>query len=139
MDTERLTEDLLLLTRLLKPLKHTDLTPEQYWLLRRLQRAGSLSIGELAQELGITAGSATVACKRLEKIDLVIRTRQSEDERVVLVSLTEQGHEKIEQVREQRRASLARLLSALDTTEQQELQRLIEKLLAAAEEQGMEK
>jgi Transcriptional regulators len=139
MNTERLTEDLLLLTRLLRPLRHTDLTPEQYWLLRRLQCSGPHSISELAQGLGITTGSATVACKRLEKAGLVTRVRQTEDERVVHVSLTEQGRTQIENVRQQRRESLSYLLRTLDPQEQQELQRLIEKLLEAAEEQGLEK
>ncbi|GCF11593.1 MarR family winged helix-turn-helix transcriptional regulator [Dictyobacter arantiisoli] len=138
MNTERLTEDLLLLTRLLRPLRHTDMTPEQYWLLRRLQRFGPKSMSELAQGLGITTGSATVACKRLEKIGWVTRTRQIEDERVVLVALTEQGASQIESVREQRRASLAHLLEHLAVQEQQELQRLIEKLLEVAEYKDLE-
>ena len=137
MTSERLTEDLLLLTRLMRPLRHTDMTPEQYWLLRRIQSTGPHSISELAQGLGITTGSATVACKRLEKAGLLIRTRQTEDERVVHVSLTEQGQSQINMVREQRRASLTHLLQVLDAQEQQELQRLVEILLDAAEAQGL--
>jgi MarR family transcriptional regulator, organic hydroperoxide resistance regulator len=136
MTSERLTEDLLLLTRLLRPLRHTDMTPEQYWLLRRLQ-SGPHSIGELAQGLGITTGSATVACKRLEKSGLVTRIRQTEDERVVHVSLTEQGQTQISMVWEQRRASVDHLLQVLDAQEQQELQRVVELLLDAAEAQGL--
>lgn len=138
MALERLAEDLLLLIRLMRPLRHTDMTPEQYWLLRHLQRADSpCRISELAQGLGITTGSATVACKRLEKAGLITRTRQTEDERVVHVSLTEQGHTQIDMVREQRRASLAHLLQVLDEHEQQDLQRLIELLLDAADAQGL--
>lgn len=136
MASERLTEDLLLLTRLMRPLRHTDMTPEQYWLLQRLQ-SGPHNISELAQGLGITTGSATVACKRLEKAGLVTRTRQAEDERVVHVSLTEQGLTQISMVREQRRTSLTHLLQVLDAQEQQELQRLVELLLDAAEAQGL--
>jgi DNA-binding MarR family transcriptional regulator len=112
------------------------MTPEQYWLLQRLQ-SGPHNIGELAQGLGITTGSATVACKRLEKAGLVTRTRQAEDERVVHVSLTEQGLTQISMVREQRRTSLTHLLQVLDAQEQQELQRLVELLLDAAEAQGL--
>jgi DNA-binding MarR family transcriptional regulator len=55
--TEQLAEDLLALWRLLRNLSHpvrrAEMTPEQYWLLRLLHRAGSLSISELANELGI--------------------------------------------------------------------------------------
>lgn len=136
MASEGLTEDLLLLVRLLRPLRHTDMTPQQYWLLRHLRCSGSQSIGELAQALGITTGSATVACKRLEKAGLITRTRQADDERVVQVSLTDAGRVQIDTVRQQRRESLNHLLQVLDQPEQQELQRLIERLLDAAETQG---
>src|SRR5689334_22826731 len=75
MTTEKLAEDLLTLWRILRGLSHpvrrAEMTPEQYWLLRLLNRAGSLSVGELANELGITTSSATVACKRLEKAGLL--------------------------------------------------------------------
>ncbi len=71
MATERLVEDLLTLWRLLRnlssPVRRAEMTPEQYWLLRLLNRSGSLSMSELANELGIAISSATVSCKRLEK------------------------------------------------------------------------
>ena len=136
MTTEKLAEDLLMLWRILRGLSHpvrrAEMTPEQYWLLRILNRAGSLSIGELATELGITTSSATIACKRLEKIGLLTHERQAEDERVVQVALTEQGLAQIDAWRQRKRESLTGLLSVLDQHEQQELQRLIERVLEAA-------
>ena len=136
MTTDKLAEDLLTLWRILRGLSHpvrrAEMTPEQYWLLRILNRAGSLSIGELATELGITTSSATVACKRLEKIGLLTRERQAEDERVVQVALTEQGLAQIDAWRQRKRESLTGLLGVLDQHEQQELQRLIERVLEAA-------
>ncbi len=142
MTTEKLAEDLLTLWRILRGLSHpvrrAEMTPEQYWLLRILNRAGSLSIGELATELGITTSSATVACKRLEKIGLLTRERQAEDERVVQVALTEQGLAQIDAWRQRKRESLTGLLSVLDQHEQQELQRLIERVLEAAGARGSE-
>ncbi len=136
MTTEKLAEDLLTLWRILRSLSHpvrrAEMTPEQYWLLRILNRAGSLSIGELATELGITTSSATVACKRLEKIGLLTRERQAEDERVVQVTLTEQGLAQIDAWRQRKRESLTDWLGVLDQHEQQELQRLIERVLEAA-------
>jgi len=136
MTTEKLAEDLLMLWRILRGLSHpvrrAEMTPEQYWLLRILNRSGSLSIGELATELGITTSSATVACKRLEKIGLLTRERQAEDERVVQVALTEQGLAQIDAWQQRKRESLTGLLSVLDEHEQQELQRLIERVLEAA-------
>jgi MarR family transcriptional regulator, organic hydroperoxide resistance regulator len=136
MTTERLAEDLLTLWRILRSLSHpvwrAEITPEQYWLLRLLSRAGSLSIGELATELGITTSSATIACKRLEKAELLTRERQVDDERVVRVALTPQGKAQILAWSERKRQALTELLSVLDQEEQKEFQQMLARVLEAA-------
>lgn len=139
MASERLVEDLLTFSRLLRPIRGSGMTPQQYWLLRQLRRAGPLSTGELAQALGITHGSATVACQRLEKAGLVTRERQVEDERVVLVALTEEGRAQFDALRQQKREALAEILNVLEPNEQEVLQRMIDQLLEAAEAQGLGK
>src|SRR5260370_6305601 len=132
MTTEKLAEDLLTLWRILRSLSHpvrgAEMTPEQYWLLRILNRAGSLSIGELATELGITTSSATVACKRLEKIGLLTRERQAEDERVVQVALTEQGLAQIDAWRQRKRESLTGWLGVPTPPHHKKLQQCIQHL-----------
>ena len=79
MTTEKLAEELISLWRILRGLSHpvrrAEMTPEQYWLLRVLSRAGPLSIGALAAELGIAMSSATSACKRLEKAGRLTRPK----------------------------------------------------------------
>lgn len=132
MASERLVEELISLARLLRPGRDSGMTPQQYWLLRQLRRDGSLSIGELAHRLGITTGSVTVACKRLERAGLLTRVRQHEDERIVQVALTEQGQEQIDALRQKRREELARWLDVLDQGEQEELLNMVERLLEAA-------
>lgn len=140
MATDRLVEDLLALWRLLRtsthPVRRAEITPEQYWLLRLLHRRGPMSISELAEVLGVTGSSITTACKRLEKAGLVKRERQGEgcDERVVLAVLTAQGIEQIEAWQQERREMLSHMLSPLNQQEQDELQRLIERVLEAAEQ-----
>jgi DNA-binding MarR family transcriptional regulator len=135
MATEQLVEDLLALWRLLRinthPVRRGEITPEQYWLLKLLNKRVELSIGELAEVLGVTGSSVTTACKRLEKSGLLKRTRQADgqDERVVLVTLTDQGREQIEAWQQERRNELSKMLAPLSTTEQAELQRLIERIL----------
>ncbi|HEX6484771.1 MAG TPA: MarR family transcriptional regulator [Ktedonobacteraceae bacterium] len=142
MATERLVEDLLTLWRQLRnlsnPVRRAEMTPEQYWLLRLLHRSGSLSISELANELGIAISSATVSCKRLEKAGLLTRERQSDDERVVRVALTERGLAQIDAWRQRKREVLTRWLSVLDAQEQKTLQSLIERVLEAADARSFE-
>ncbi len=142
MATERLVEDLLTLWRLLRnlssPVRRAEMTPEQYWLLRLLNRTGPLNISELANELGIAISSATVSCKRLEKAGLLTRERQSDDERVVRVALTEKGLAQIDAWRQRKREALTHWLSVLDAQEQKTLQSLIERVLEAADARAFE-
>ncbi len=138
MALDNLAENLLTLTRLLRPKRQDDLTPQQFWLLRHLSRTGPLWIGELAGALGITTGSATVALKRLEKAGLVTRVRSNLDERKVQVALTEQGTLRIEAWRQNRVEQVAHLLEIFNPQEQQVLAGFIERLLQQAHSRGYE-
>ncbi len=138
METERLVDDMLSLYHLIRrtshPVKREEITPEQYWLMRRLHAHGAQSIGTLAGALGITGSSATTACKRLEKAGLVVRQRQLDDERMVHVNLTEEGRQRIAAWEQLRREMLNSLLAPLAQHEQHELQRILAHMLLAAEE-----
>jgi DNA-binding MarR family transcriptional regulator len=141
MATEQLVDSIQALYHLIRrashPLRREEMTPEQYWLLRLLRRKGPLSISELADVLGVTGSSVTTACKRLEKAGLVTRKRQSDDERMVRVMLTTQGHEQFEAWQQRRRAFLQELLEPLDQEQQATLQGLLERVLQGAEQAEM--
>ena len=49
------------------------------------------TVGEVGQELGMENGTLTPLLKRLESAGLVTRTRDQQDERRVLIELTEAG------------------------------------------------
>src|SRR6266513_844573 len=107
MAMDHLVDDILALYHLIRrtshPIHRAEITPEQYWLLRLLRRKSALSISELAEALGVTGSSITTACKRLEKAGLVTRERQDDDERMVRVLLTSQGHKQVEAWHQRRR------------------------------------
>ncbi len=142
MATEQLAEDLIALWRLLRNLSHpvrrAEITPEQYWLLRLLNRAGPLSVSELANQLDIAISSTTISCQRLEKAGLLTRKRQSDDERVVRVALTATGLAQIDAWAQRKREALTRMLNVLDAQEQQVLQSLIERVLEDADSRAVE-
>lgn len=48
-------------------------------------------MSELARSLGVTLATLTVACDKLEAKDLIVRSRDARDKRVVNVSLTARG------------------------------------------------
>lgn len=140
MASDRLVAQLLDLLHLVRTLSHPvrrgEITPEQYWLLRRLRKAGELSVGELAEQLGISQSSATIACQRLERQGLLTRRRSGDDERVVLVALTDHGVERLEAWAARRREALSQVVAHLEPDEQADLERLLTRLLAHAEEQS---
>lgn len=138
MPSEQLIEDLVQFWRLLHQLSapswQGELTAQQFWLLRQLRREGPLRVGKLARTLGITQSSVTNACKRLEQAGLVTRERLTEDERAVVIGLTDEGAERVDAWRQRRREQFVMLLSALNEGEQDTLQQLVERLLERAEE-----
>ena len=67
------------------------LTYPQYLAMRILWRGGGGTVGEIGRALGLTSSTLTPLLKRLEAAGLVQRRRDPEDERRVLVDLTETG------------------------------------------------
>ncbi|MET0518079.1 MAG: MarR family transcriptional regulator [Burkholderiaceae bacterium] len=67
------------------------LTHAQWVPLLTLRFSGDLSVVKLAGELGTDAGALTRLLDRLEAKKLCRRERSTEDRRVVMVSLTEEG------------------------------------------------
>lgn len=53
-----------------------------------VDRRGQVTAGELAKEVGLTTGAVTAMVDRLEKADLLQRTRDERDRRKVLIQLT---------------------------------------------------
>ena len=73
---------------LLEPL---GLTYVQYLVMLVLWEKAPRSVGELGSELHLDSGTLTPLLKRMEQAGLVVRERDSEDERRVLISVTDEG------------------------------------------------
>lgn len=67
------------------------LTPPQMHTLEILGARGALRMKELAQYMGITTGTLTLAVDRLEGRGLVRRRPNEQDRRSIMVELTEEG------------------------------------------------
>lgn len=82
----------LMMTKVYKPLLQAlNLTYPQYLAMLVLWERDGLTVGEVSTRLLTDPGSLTPLLKRLEIEGLISRTRSKEDERVVLLTLTEQG------------------------------------------------
>ncbi|MDN7141133.1 MarR family transcriptional regulator [Pseudomonas sp. JQ170] len=90
----------LLMTKVYKPLLQAlGLTYPQYLAMLVLWEQDGLTVGEISHRLLTDPGSLTPLLKRLEAEGLLKRTRSRDDERVVLVQLTEQGRALQEQAK----------------------------------------
>ena len=74
--------------KLLKPL---GLTYPQYLVMLILWEHGDSSVSELGEKLFLDSGTLTPLLKRMEQAGFLARTRDPEDERRVIVSLTAEG------------------------------------------------
>ena len=78
--------------RLYQPyLDAIGITYLHYLILIVLIERGDQSVSQLGQNLFLNSGTLTPALKRMESLGLIERTRSKEDERIVLVSLTDKA------------------------------------------------
>ncbi|GLS90899.1 MarR family transcriptional regulator [Psychromonas marina] len=88
--------------RAYRPLLTTlDLTYLQYIVMMVLWQYSTMNVKELGNKVHLDSGTLTPLLKRLEAKGLIIRARSKEDERVRIISLSDQGSEmrdKAEQV-----------------------------------------
>jgi DNA-binding MarR family transcriptional regulator len=82
----------LLMTKLYKPLlDEIGLTYPQYLAMLALWEEDGVTVSALGARLHLDSGTLTPLLKRLEKAGLLTRERNEEDERQVLVRLTQEG------------------------------------------------
>ena len=72
-------------------LKELGLTYTQYIVFLVLWERDGLTVGELGSRLYLDNGTLTPLLKKLEAAGYIRRERSAEDERVVLISLTDEG------------------------------------------------
>jgi DNA-binding MarR family transcriptional regulator len=125
--------------RAASPVRRGAITREQYWILRTLSERGPMKIKDLAMSIGCTAGSASVAVKRLEKTGLVRRERSVDDERVVTVTLGKKGIKTLEAWEGEQLASMAEAFEPLSPEERRTLHGLLRKALRVERPTGKRK
>jgi len=81
-----------LMTRLYRTfLAPLGLTYPQYLAMMALWETSPQTVGALGKRLSLDSGTLTPLFKRLEKLGFIVRRRDPEDERRVLIDLTEAG------------------------------------------------
>lgn len=121
--------------RVYKPLLETlGLTYPQYLVMVVLWEQEGQTVGSLAERLFLESSTLTPLLKRLEGINLISRSRDRTDERVVSINLTEAGRKLRTKARDVPDCILES--SGLGGKEAMQLQRQIKALRTALTESG---
>lgn len=105
----------------------------QLWALAEILERPRLTVTELAKAMSIHQSTASNLLEKLESQGFIMRTRSSEDRRVVLLSLTLRGEEILRQAPPPYRGVLSDALLKLDETSLGELHARLEQLVATLE------
>jgi MarR family transcriptional regulator, 2-MHQ and catechol-resistance regulon repressor len=116
------------LTRLSQQGILAKLTLSQFGVLECLYHLGPMCPGEISAKLLKSGGNITLVIDNLEKQGLVQRARDTEDRRMIIVSLTPAGRELISKIFPAHVATVVEQLSCLTPEEQKTLGYLCRKL-----------
>lgn len=100
-----------------------EVTLAQHRVLVLLASRGSHTVGQVAREIGVDQSNASRILDRLERLDLVERSRSRTDGREVAASLLPRGREVVDAVSKAREQELATLLTELTTSERRAVTR----------------
>lgn len=112
-----------------------ELSRSQYQLLETLEsKQGARSVGELADEAGVTPPTATRMLDGLQDRGIVERTTRDGDRRVVLITLTQHGRDLVAAKRAHSNHVRELIYSRLTPAERKAAPGLLHSLAAAIEE-----
>ncbi len=98
--------------------------------LAALEEFGPLSQADIGRRLGLDRNDVNGILTRLDSRGRVDRRPDPADRRRNIVTLTDAGHRYLNALQHKADAVQAELLAGLDTTEQRQLQALLDKVLA---------
>ncbi|RRT86627.1 MULTISPECIES: MarR family winged helix-turn-helix transcriptional regulator [Empedobacter] len=104
-----------------------DITYPQYLVLMVLWKEQQQTVGQLGEKLFLDSGTLTPLLKRMEQKEMVVRSRNVEDERIVVISLTKKGSalkEKVKDIPEKLLESMA-----ISVDELKQLKKIANKIL----------
>ena len=123
----------LLIDEYQQHLAELDLTFLQAQTLRILRR-GESTPGNLATELRVTAPAITQLVDRLVRKELVERRAIDGDRRAVIIALSAKGKRLVDAFRKRRGAVFTRALERLNTSDQREALRALERITESFDE-----
>ncbi|SDS69481.1 DNA-binding transcriptional regulator, MarR family [Nocardioides scoriae] len=90
-----------------------EVTLAQHRVLVLLSARGDQPVGDIADGLGVNPSNATRICDRLQRLNLISRTRSEQDRRVVVISLSPQGADLVRAVTARRHVEVEKVLDRM--------------------------
>ena len=106
-----------------------DITPVQFATLARLNEYGSLSQNHLGRLVDIEPGNFHGVINRLLKRDLLVKQKDINDQRKVILSLSKTGKELIKSLKPMSEQATATTLAPLTENQRAQLYKLLDKIL----------
>jgi len=104
------------------------LTASQFSTLKVLRLHGPLALREIAKYILKSGGDMTIVVDNLERDGLVVRDRDTEDRRIVYVSLTPKGEELFDRIYPEHLERIRTAMGGLSEEECEQLMNLLAKL-----------
>ncbi len=105
-----------------------SLTTAQFGVLETLYHKGEQRICEIIEKTLSTSGNMTVVIKNLEKLGYIIRSKDPNDGRASIISLSKDGYAIIAEIFPQHLLELRDVFKNLNTDEKKQLSDLLKKM-----------
>lgn len=112
----------------LKGLIPEDMTSNEFFYLKMLNKEGPQRVSSLSREFGVTASLTTAVLDRLVQKGYVIRQRSDRDRRIVEVALTSEGRKRIDELEKNATEHMIRKFEPLTDEEIRTLIELLRKI-----------
>lgn len=105
-----------------------ELTNDQHYILRHIYRSGECTSTELADAFEVNKSAITAIINRMVDRNLIKRTRDEGDRRVIYLTLTDAGKELFEKAEDKISALVETIITKFDEKEIQDFLNTYEKL-----------
>ena len=105
-----------------------DVSLADVFVLHHIAHAGTVTAGQVAGFTGLTSGAVTSVLDRLEKADLIQRTRSTQDRRVVLIELPAAALERLTQMMDRAHGEVGEVFAGWDIERLEALVTLLDDL-----------
>lgn len=105
-----------------------EITVPQMLVLEILYQKGECIMSELADDLSITTSAVTGLIDRMIKLNLVSRSRDEKDRRVVRVKITKKGKNAVDKIIEQRHRMIVDTFEKISKEEREKYLEIMEKV-----------